>query len=200
MGAWDNQLLHRLEKTNQIFRLERSNFAPQMSDLISFIWRQWIFRFCKNVHPFLPVKVLTTIYGYGGWSRTPLGISEAVKEFRRNGRKNTKYLLILITDGESNGGGSALVSANEARYVKPSCFDLLISQTCTLSVFQKGIAQMRVVLQSHSVLCCKTSRLDLLIIYLFYLRHTIGIGLLFCWKSLLSCDRDISTRPVENKK
>jgi len=65
---------------------------------------------------FYAENVTATYYGYGGWTRTPRGIDAAVGEFKKDGRSNVPKLLIVITDGAANGGGSVLGSSNAARF------------------------------------------------------------------------------------
>jgi len=48
---------------------------------------------------------------------TPLGIDTAVEEFDRRGRAGVPNIMIVITDGQSNGGGSVTISSNAARYI-----------------------------------------------------------------------------------
>jgi len=66
-------------------------------------------------------KVSLTTYGYGGFTRTPNGIDAAVDEFNKYGRTNVPKLLIVITDGQANGGGSVENSSNAARFYIYDC-------------------------------------------------------------------------------
>jgi len=52
----------------------------------------------------------------GIWTRTPLGIDTAVTEFNGGGRAGVPNIMIVITDGKANGGGSVTTSSNPARY------------------------------------------------------------------------------------
>jgi len=72
--------------------------------------------------PFLPEQVVATTYGFGGWTRTPHGIDAAVDVFAKDGRKDVPQILIVVTDGEANGGGSLSGSSNVARYNNIYCF------------------------------------------------------------------------------
>jgi len=60
-------------------------------------------------------QVLSTTNGVGGFTRIPLGIDTAVNVFTNDGRRDVPKILIVITDGVSNGGGSVFNSSNAAR-------------------------------------------------------------------------------------
>jgi len=59
-------------------------------------------------------RILATKYGFRAHTKTYLGIDKAVSEFNENGTV-VPQIMIVITDGLANGGGSVLASSNAAR-------------------------------------------------------------------------------------